>query len=283
MRTYADNGLLLYFGRIDDDASSTSAMPHGFLSIAISNGYVELRILNTKNLQVEYLKNDKPIAVGGDWHKIKVKKSGRRLTLVVDEYITSTVCSITDITMHNRSLFHFGGVRDMSKLPYNAVPEFPVHFHGCVSRLVVNNVRVFLNESFIIGKIIPTSNRAEILIMFECAQNRKTSTTVTERPAAPMCAVRMANAGSTIKCVRAVSAREYRMATIANTSDRVTSWAVPTMANVCNRVDAAVRTDFRDITAIQVCALRMCWMILLIFIIFVRRVQAERLRQLSGE
>lgn len=148
VRTYARNGLLLYYGDVEHNVDQL----HGFISVALSEGCVELRIQSVRESRVEVLQNDRPLNIG-DWHVIRVRKNGRRMSLSVDESTATALCSLPEITLRPSSLLHLGGVPDLSKLPFHTSTGFPVPFSGCISRLTVNSVRVFLNESFIVGEL----------------------------------------------------------------------------------------------------------------------------------
>lgn len=152
VRTYARNGLLLYYGDVEHNVDNF----HGFISVALSEGCVELRIQSFRESRVEVLQNERPLNIG-EWHVIKVRKNGRRMSLSVDESTTTALCSLSEITLKPSSLLHLGGVPDLSKLPFNTATGFPVPFTGCISRLMVNSMRVFLNESFIFGELLCTS------------------------------------------------------------------------------------------------------------------------------
>lgn len=148
VRTYSKYGLLLYYGDVEHNVDNF----HGFISVALNDGCVELRIQSFRESRVELLQNDKPLNVG-EWHVIKIRKNGRRLSLSVDDSTTAALCSLPEITLKPSALLHLGGVPDLSRLPFNTASGFPVPFTGCFSGLLVNNVRVFLNGSFIVGEL----------------------------------------------------------------------------------------------------------------------------------
>lgn len=146
IRPLSERGLLLYFGAFDDHIDHG----FGFVSVSLQGGVVEFRVAGT-SAKATILRSVRTLAIG-EWHKIKVTQSGRRLVLWVEGNAASASASSSEVLISKNDLVYVGGLPDLSKLPYNAITGFPVPYRGCIRKLNVNGVSIALNETNVIGE-----------------------------------------------------------------------------------------------------------------------------------
>lgn len=149
IRPLSERGLLLYFGAFDDHIEQGL----GFVSVSLQGGVVEFRLASMTS-KVTVVRSVRTLAIG-EWHKIKVTQSGRRIGLWVEGSAASTIAASSDVLINKNDLIYVGGLPDLSLLPYNAISGFPVPYRGCVRKLTINGVSVSLNETNIVGKCFP--------------------------------------------------------------------------------------------------------------------------------
>ena len=77
IRPLSERGLLIYFGSFEDNTDNNQ----GFVSLSLQGGIVEFRVANTQN-HVTILRSARTLAIG-QWHKMKISQSGKRLALWV--------------------------------------------------------------------------------------------------------------------------------------------------------------------------------------------------------
>lgn len=147
IRPLSERGLLLYYGAFDDNLDRSL----GFLSVSLQGGVVEFRLSSPSSSHVHVVRSARMLAIG-EWHRIKVIQSGRRLTLWVEGTASASLASSAEVLIREGTLLYVGGLPDLSRLPFNAVSGFPGAFRGCVRQMMVNGVRVVLNETSILGK-----------------------------------------------------------------------------------------------------------------------------------
>lgn len=145
IRPLSERGLLLYFGTLNTNQDRKI----GFVSLSLQGGVVEFRISGPNN-HVTVVRSVRMLAIG-EWHKIKMAQRGRWLTLWVEGSASSALAPSAEVLVEPDSLLYIGGLRDLSKLPYNAISGFPIPFRGCVRGLVVSGTRIVLNETNILG------------------------------------------------------------------------------------------------------------------------------------
>lgn len=148
IKPLSERGLLLYYGAFDDNLDRSL----GFLSISLQGGVVEFRLSSPSNSHVHVVRSARMLAIG-EWHRIKVTQSGRRLTLWVEGTAAASLASSAEVLIGENSLIYVGGLPDLSRLPFNAVSGFPGAFRGCVRQMMVNGIRMVLNETNILGKL----------------------------------------------------------------------------------------------------------------------------------
>lgn len=148
VRPLSERGLLLYFGAFDDHIDQGL----GFVSVSLQGGVVEFRVSGTSN-RVTVVRSVRTLAIG-EWHKIKVTQSGRRLILWVEGNAASSTAPSSEVLINKNDLIYVGGLPDLSRLPYNAISGFPVPFRGCIRKLIVSGVSVALNETNIRGESV---------------------------------------------------------------------------------------------------------------------------------
>lgn len=146
IRPLSERGLLLYFGAFDDHIDQGL----GFVSVSLQGGVVEFRVADTST-KVSIVRSVRTLAIG-EWHKIKITQSGRRLVLWVEGNAASASATSSEVLISKNDLIYVGGLPDLSKLPYNAITGFPVPYRGCIRKLSVNGVSVALNETNVIGE-----------------------------------------------------------------------------------------------------------------------------------
>ncbi|XP_053960262.1 protein eyes shut isoform X2 [Anastrepha ludens] len=144
LRPLSERGLLLYFGTLNNNLDKKV----GFVSLSLQGGVVEFRI-SGPNSHVTVVRSVRMLAIG-EWHKIKMAQRGRWLTLWVEGSASSALAPSAEVLVEPDSLLYIGGLKDLSKLPHNAISGFPIPFRGCVRGLVVSGTRIVLNETNII-------------------------------------------------------------------------------------------------------------------------------------
>ncbi|XP_058980715.1 protein eyes shut isoform X2 [Musca domestica] len=144
LRPLSERGLLLYFGSLNKNMDKKI----GFVSLSLQGGVVEFRISGPSN-HVTVVRSVRMLAIG-EWHKIKMAQRGRWLTLWVEGSASSALAPSAEVLVEPDALLYVGGLKDLSKLPHNAISGFPVPFRGCVRGLVVSGTRIVLNETNII-------------------------------------------------------------------------------------------------------------------------------------
>ncbi|KAI9585808.1 hypothetical protein GQX74_001655 [Glossina fuscipes] len=141
LRPLSERGLLLYFGTLNNNQDKKI----GFVSLSLQGGVVEFRI-SGPNSHVTVVRSVRMLAIG-EWHKIKMAQRGRWLTLWVEGSASSALAPTAEVLVEPDSLLYIGGLKDLSKLPHNAISGFPIPFRGCVRGLVVSGSRIVLNET----------------------------------------------------------------------------------------------------------------------------------------
>ncbi|EDW11527.2 protein eyes shut [Drosophila mojavensis] len=144
LRPLSERGLLLYFGTLNNNQDKKI----GFVSLSLQGGVVEFRISGPSN-HVTVVRSVRMLAIG-EWHKIKMAQRGRWLTLWVEGSASSALAPSAEVLVEPDALLYIGGLKDLSKLPYNAISGFPIPFRGCVRGLVVSGTRIVLNETNIV-------------------------------------------------------------------------------------------------------------------------------------
>ncbi|XP_030556958.1 protein eyes shut, partial [Drosophila novamexicana] len=144
LRPLSERGLLLYFGTLNNNQDKKI----GFVSLSLQGGVVEFRISGPSN-HVTVVRSVRMLAIG-EWHKIKMAQRGRWLTLWVEGSASSALAPSAEVLVEPDSLLFIGGLKDVSKLPHNAISGFPIPFRGCVRGLVVSGTRIVLNETNIV-------------------------------------------------------------------------------------------------------------------------------------
>lgn len=148
IRPLSERGLLLYFGVLGDHNDRGL----GFVSVSLQGGVVEFRVSGTST-KVAVVRSVRTLAIG-EWHKIKVTQSGRRLMLWVEGNAASSTAASSEVLIDINDSIYVGGLSDLSQLPYNAISGFPVPYRGCIRKLIINSVSVALNESNVVGEFI---------------------------------------------------------------------------------------------------------------------------------
>ncbi|XP_030080407.1 protein eyes shut [Drosophila hydei] len=144
LRPLSERGLLLYFGTLNNNQDKKI----GFVSLSLQGGVVEFRISGPSN-HVTVVRSVRMLAIG-EWHKIKMAQRGRWLTLWVEGSASSALAPSAEVLVEPDALLYIGGLKDVSKLPHNAISGFPIPFRGCVRGLVVSGTRIVLNETNIV-------------------------------------------------------------------------------------------------------------------------------------
>jgi protein eyes shut len=142
LRPLSETGLLMFLGNVYDHEE-------GFISLSLKGGVIEFRIAGQQG-QLSIVRSNRILAIG-EWHKIRLSQNGRRLSLWVEGSSSSNLLQPNTIFYHNYNTpIYIGGLPDLSKLPYNSVPGFPVPFKGCVRQFYLNSHRYVLNEQTIV-------------------------------------------------------------------------------------------------------------------------------------
>lgn len=148
IRPLSERGLLFYFGEVQ----TKWARSFGFLSLSLQGGVVEFRIA-TPNDHIQIVRSVRMLAIG-EWHRIKITQSGRRLTLWVEGSAAAALAASGEVLIDKDAFMYIGGLPDLSRLPGNAISGFPVPFRGCIRQLTINGDRLILNETNILCKFI---------------------------------------------------------------------------------------------------------------------------------
>lgn len=146
LRPLSERGLLVFFGAFDNELDETL----GFVSLSLQGGVVEFRVSARKE-HTTVLRSNRILAIG-EWHKIRLSQSGRRMSLWVEGAAVSTTTEYNGLNIPRESRIYIGGLPDLSKLPLSSISGFPVPYRGCVRQVVVSGVRVVLNETNIRGE-----------------------------------------------------------------------------------------------------------------------------------
>ena len=146
LKPLSERGLLIYFGAFDDNYDQSI----GYVSVSLQGGVVEFRLSGPNN-QISVVRSVRILAMG-EWHKIKLTQSGRRLTLWVEGHAATTLAQSGEVFINRDAPIFVGGMPDLSRLPHNAVSGFPVPYRGCIRKLIVSGSRLALNETNIVGK-----------------------------------------------------------------------------------------------------------------------------------
>ncbi|KAM7543237.1 hypothetical protein Aperf_G00000000278 [Anoplocephala perfoliata] len=115
-----------------------------FLSLVLSNGqpaaYLNLKGLSTARMKPLSVKSDLNVA-DGNWHTAQIIRTRGKLSLLVDNHISSGELVGTDGVLNNDGIVWLGG----SLEPVGALPwHFQRNFTGCVSAIFFNEVSVDL-------------------------------------------------------------------------------------------------------------------------------------------
>lgn len=151
VRPLSEKGLIFYFGSLNLHDENSS----GFICLSLQGGVVEFRIsvlTKTGITQITVVRSVRMLAIG-EWHKIKVAKRGRWITLWVEGSASTSLSTSAEIMIAKDSIVHIGGLRDLSKLPPKAISGYPINFRGCIRGLSINGNRLVLNYTNIKGNI----------------------------------------------------------------------------------------------------------------------------------
>lgn len=146
IRPLSERGLLFYFGQVH----TTWTQSYGFLSLSLQGGVVEFRIASP-NDHIQIVRSVRMLAIG-EWHRIKITQSGRRLALWVEGSASAALAASGEVLIDKDALMYVGGLPDLSRLPFNAISGFPVPFRGCIRQMTINGDRLVLNETNILGR-----------------------------------------------------------------------------------------------------------------------------------
>lgn len=144
LRPLSERGLLLFFGAFDENIQKNL----GFVSLSLQGGVLEYRVSGANN-HVSTVRSTRVLAIG-EWHKIRITQSGKRMTLWVEGSSSSTLVPISGAFFDTNSLIYVGGLPDLSKLPQNSISGFPIAFRGCVRQFTISGSRIVLNETNIV-------------------------------------------------------------------------------------------------------------------------------------
>ncbi|XP_055637815.1 protein eyes shut [Toxorhynchites rutilus septentrionalis] len=143
VRPLSEKGLLMFVQTCD-----TNERRQGFISLSLQGGVIEYRVSSTQ-MQTSVVRSNHVLAIG-EWHHIKIIKYGKRLTLWVEGRSTSIMGSARDEFISPTSRVFFGGLPDLSQLPFDAISGFPLPFRGCVRNVNLNGTRITLNDTSIL-------------------------------------------------------------------------------------------------------------------------------------
>ncbi|XP_055547173.1 protein eyes shut [Wyeomyia smithii] len=143
VRPLSEKGLLLFVRKFDSNEQQ-----QGFISLSLQGGVVEYRIASAQ-AQTSVVRSNHVLAIG-EWHTVKIIKYGKRLTLWVEGKSTSILGSVREEFISATSQVYFGGLPDLSQLPFDAMSGFPLPFRGCIRNVNLNGTRMTLNESSIL-------------------------------------------------------------------------------------------------------------------------------------
>lgn len=149
VRPLAEKGLIFYYGSTNSHDENSS----GFICLSLQGGVVEFRISvlsKTGVTQITVVRSVRMLAIG-EWHKIKVAKRGRWITLWVEGSASTSLSTAAEIMIARNSIVHIGGLKDLSKLPPKAISGYPINFRGCIRGLSINGNRIVLNYTNIRG------------------------------------------------------------------------------------------------------------------------------------
>ncbi|XP_053692498.1 protein eyes shut [Sabethes cyaneus] len=143
VRPLSEKGLLLFVRTFDSNEQKL-----GFVSLSLQGGVVEYRVSSAQG-QTSVVRSNHVLAIG-EWHTVKIIKYGKRLTLWVEGKSTSILGSAREEFISATAKVYFGGLPDLSQLPFDAMSGFPLPFRGCVRNVNLNGTRMTLNESSIL-------------------------------------------------------------------------------------------------------------------------------------
>ncbi|XP_065093274.1 protein eyes shut [Ochlerotatus camptorhynchus] len=143
VRPLSEKGLLMFVRTFDSNEQK-----QGFISLSLQGGVIEYRV-SSAQMQTSIVRSNHVLAIG-EWHNIKIIKYGKRLTLWVEGKSTSMLGSVREEFINPNTRVYFGGLPDLSQLPFDAISGFPIPFRGCIRNVNLNGTRVTLNESSIL-------------------------------------------------------------------------------------------------------------------------------------
>nr|XP_019544869.2 protein eyes shut [Aedes albopictus] len=143
VRPLSEKGLLMFVRTYDSNEQK-----QGFISLSLQGGVIEYRV-SSAQMQTSVVRSNHVLAIG-EWHNIKIIKYGKRLTLWVEGKSTSMLGSVREEFINPSTRLYFGGLPDLSHLPFDALSGFPIPFRGCIRNVNLNGTRITLNESSIV-------------------------------------------------------------------------------------------------------------------------------------
>ncbi|XP_062549103.1 protein eyes shut isoform X2 [Armigeres subalbatus] len=143
VRPLSEKGLLMFVRTFDSNEQR-----QGFISLSLQGGVIEYRV-SSAQMQTSVVRSNHVLAIG-EWHNIKIVKYGKRLSLWVEGKSTSTLGSVREEFINPNMKVYFGGLPDLSELPFDAISGFPIPFRGCIRNVNLNGTRLTLNESSIV-------------------------------------------------------------------------------------------------------------------------------------
>ncbi|XP_055597303.1 protein eyes shut [Uranotaenia lowii] len=142
VRPLSEKGLLMFVQTFDSNEQK-----QGFICLSLQGGVIEYRV-SSAQMQTSVVRSNHVLAIG-EWHSIKIVKYGKRLTLWVENKSSSMQGSVREEFISPNAKVYFGGLPDLSQVPFDAVSGFPVPFRGCIRNVNLNGTRITLNESSI--------------------------------------------------------------------------------------------------------------------------------------
>ncbi|KAL9708057.1 hypothetical protein quinque_011575 [Culex quinquefasciatus] len=143
VRPLSEKGLLMFVRTFDSNEQK-----QGFISLSLQGGVIEYRVSSAQS-QTSVVRSNHVLAIG-EWHTIKIVKFGKRLTLWVEGKSSSIMGSVREEFINPNTKVYFGGLPDLSQVPFDAMSGFPIPFRGCIRSVNLNGTRITLNDTNIL-------------------------------------------------------------------------------------------------------------------------------------
>ncbi|XP_076866760.1 protein eyes shut homolog isoform X2 [Brachyhypopomus gauderio] len=143
-QTVSPEGIIFY------TAQSPSAQAGDFISVVLSDGFVQLRY-NLGDGTIVLQSRNRVDQTGRTWHLVQAGREGNRGYLVLDNQVVKHNSSGGMTTLDVATDIYVGGVSSLTTICPDAVAKQQVGFSGGVREVVVNGRELELTEGGVLG------------------------------------------------------------------------------------------------------------------------------------